>query len=54
MPNDDSDEGCDSPKDTPKEVWSRQINTIDIFEEDLISDEGQEIYNYFESKKIRM
>ncbi len=52
LPIDDSDEGCDSAGDKPESVWTRQIETIDIYDEDLISDSGQEIFNYCEEEGI--
>jgi len=52
LPIDDSDEGCDSPGNEPTKVWTRQIKSIEILEEDLISDDGQEMYNYFEKEGI--
>jgi nicotinamidase-related amidase len=53
LPVDDSDEGCDAPGCTPKGVWTRQIASIEIDDRDIISDDGQEIYNYFHQKGIR-
>ena len=46
MPIDDSDMGCDC-KEKCKIVppWTRQIKTLDIREQDVITDNGQEIYN---------
>lgn len=46
MPIDDSDMGCDC-KEKCKIVppWTRQIKTLDIREQDAITDNGQEIYN---------
>ncbi len=46
MPIDDSDMGCDC-KEKCKIVppWTRQIKTIDIREQDVITDNGQEMYN---------
>lgn len=52
LPIDDSDEGCDSPGNQPREVWTRQIATIEIRSNDLISDNGQEIYNCLQSEGI--
>lgn len=53
LPVDDSDEGCDAPGCTPKAVWTRQIASIEIDDRDIISDDGQEIYNYFAQQGIR-
>ena len=35
--------GCDSRNDLPR--WKSQISAIDIEDQDVISDDGQEIYN---------
>lgn len=53
LPVDDSDEGCDAPGCTPHEAWTRQIASIEIDDQDIISDDGQEIYNYFAQQGIR-
>ncbi len=53
LPIDDSDEGCDSAGDPSESKITRQIETIDIFNGDLISDSGQEMYNYFESVGVK-
>ncbi|XOV93767.1 MAG: protein-signal peptide and transmembrane prediction [Bacteroidota bacterium] len=53
LPVDDTDEGCDAPGCIPKSVWSRQHTSIEIDEQDIISDDGQEIFNYFELEGIR-
>ena len=48
LPIDDSDGGCDD--ETPEEehrAWSQQHPAIEIADADVISDQGQEIYNYF-------
>lgn len=50
LPVDDSDEGCDKPcsdgeRCSPYRAWSSQIETIEIHEQDAISDTGQEVYN---------
>lgn len=49
-------EGCScdtlEPCGPSYKAWSRQIETIDIHETDAISDDGQEIYNLLEEKKI--
>jgi nicotinamidase-related amidase len=55
LPIDDSDGGCDCQPPCPdvnKKYWSRQHPAITIDEGDLISDNGQEIYNYFVQEKI--
>ena len=52
LPIDDSDEGCDSPGNQPYTAWTRQIEDIEILAQDIISDSGQEIYNYFQAHDI--
>ncbi len=49
LPIDDTDGGCDDPGSdcVHCEVWSKQIEILDIKEGDLISDSGIEINNYF-------
>ena len=53
LPIDDSDDGCDSPGNTSHKVWSRQIESIEIYNEDLLSDSGQEMHNYFKKNSIK-
>ncbi|MEQ6118848.1 protein-signal peptide and transmembrane prediction [Reichenbachiella sp. MALMAid0571] len=54
LPIDDSDGGCDDfPKCQNRKAWSKQISTINIDEQDGISDNGQEILSYFEQKGIK-
>lgn len=50
LPIDDTDGGCDKPcanGEPCKEhtAWSKQIDVLDIHEEDYITDQGQEVYN---------
>jgi nicotinamidase-related amidase len=45
LPIDDSDEGCDTAGDKPHRAWSSQHPGIPIEAGDLISDNGNEIYN---------
>ncbi len=55
LPIDDSDGGCDAqyPKrQLNRRVWSRQIETIEIFDQDVISDKGDEIWNVLEERGI--
>lgn len=50
LPIDDSDGGCDaqdSRRQLSRRVWTRQIETIEIFDQDVISDRGDEIWNIF-------
>jgi len=59
LPIDDSDGGCDTcpdgqPCDNVNEsVWTRQIETIHIADDDAISDDGQEIYNVIHHHNIK-
>jgi len=60
LPVDDADWCDDTPKCRVKEreeaedwPWTRQIATIQIFKEDAVSDNGQEIFNLFEQRSIR-
>ncbi|MFP6597342.1 MAG: isochorismatase family protein, partial [Candidatus Hydrogenedentota bacterium] len=53
LPIEDSDGGCDdwpACKDVNKSVWSRQIDTLTIDKRDIISDDGQEVYNILEAE----
>ena len=54
LPIDDSDGGCDDPSSdcVHCEVWTRQIETIEIADTDLISDSGPEINNYLTQHNI--
>lgn len=44
LPIDDSDGGCDTPGDTTFKAWSREHPGITIAPNDLISDNGEEVY----------
>lgn len=53
LPIDDSDGGCnESPPCHQGSPWSRQIDTLRIAPEDIVSDRGDEIYNVFEELGI--
>jgi nicotinamidase-related amidase len=53
LPIDDSDMGCDcQEKCTIAGPWKRQIATIDIAEQDAITDNGQELFNMLAERKI--
>lgn len=54
LPIDDSDGGCDddSPSGGPA-PWTRQHGAIKISAADVVSDNGAEIWNYFEQEGIR-
>jgi nicotinamidase-related amidase len=45
LPIDDSDEGCDTPGDKPHKAWSRENEALTVAPGDVISDQGDEIYN---------
>ncbi len=53
LPIDDSDGGCDTPGDTPYQAWTRQHPSLSIGLEDVISDDGHQIYSYLRQQKIR-
>ncbi len=55
LPIDDSDGGCDDPKSdcVHCQVWSKQIGSIEIDDEDFISDSGREINNLFVAKGVK-
>jgi hypothetical protein len=46
-PVDQNDGGCDGPGVVNDPVWSKEIATLTIYDEDLISDSGEEIGTYF-------
>ena len=54
LPVDDSDGGCDdaNPVDSFR-AWSRQHPAIDVAPDDVVSDQGQEIFNYFRAEGVR-
>ena len=45
LPVDASDGGSDTGESESYKAWSRQHPAIEIYDEDFISDSGQEIYN---------
>ena len=48
LPIDDSDGGCDNPKNSLKrdtKVWTREHPAIKIRDNDLVSDNGREVFN---------
>ena len=52
-PIDQSDGGCDcEPKCKQGSPWRKQIDTIEILDEDAISDSGAEIWNLLEQRDI--
>jgi nicotinamidase-related amidase len=52
-PVDQSDEGCENPDCKPEGVWKRQIETLTVKDEDLITDSGTEAAGYFFKKGIK-
>ena len=53
-PIDHSDGGCDCrPKCKEGSPWQKQINTIEISDEDAVSDSGVEIWNLLEHRGIK-
>jgi nicotinamidase-related amidase len=53
LPIDDSDMGCDcATKCEIHSPWKRQIATIEIGEPDVISDDGQEVFNVLAERGI--
>ncbi len=48
-----TDDGCDTPDDKPYSAWTRQSPYIEIGEYDGISDNGDEIYNFFKYQGIK-
>ena len=53
LPIDDEDPCDDEFPSESRRVWSRQHPDLEISEEDGISDDGQEIFNYFAQNGIR-
>ncbi len=60
LPLDDSDWCDDTPKCPIREIeerqawpWTRQIASIEIFDDDAVSSDGQEIYNLLEQRGIQ-
>ncbi|MDR1524076.1 MAG: isochorismatase family protein [Tannerella sp.] len=52
-PVDQSDEGCENADCKPAGVWKRQIETLTVKDEDLITDSGTEAGSYFKKKGIK-
>ncbi|MBD3184643.1 isochorismatase family protein [Candidatus Poribacteria bacterium] len=53
LPIDDSDGGCDTGEKPWHKAWSRQHPAIEIKGDDVISDNGQEVYNLLHLKGIK-
>jgi len=52
LPIDDSDGGCDTPGDKPHKAWTRQHALIRVAPEDLVSDNGAEVYSALQQRGI--
>ncbi len=53
LPIDDSDRGCDTPGGTEHQVWTRENPALSIKPDDVISDNGAEIYSFLRQRGIR-
>ena len=53
LPIDDSDGGCDTPGNTEHQAWTRENPVLSIKANDVISDNGGEIYSLLEQKGIK-
>ena len=53
LPIDDSDGGCDTPGDTEHQAWTRENPLLSIKANDVISDNGEEIYSFLERNGIK-
>jgi nicotinamidase-related amidase len=53
LPIDDEDMGCDcAVKCKVRDAWTRQIATIEIADEDAVTDDGQETWNLLQARGI--
>ena len=53
LPIDDSDGGCDTGAERQHKAWESQHPAIEITGDDVISDNGQEVYSYMQSRGIK-
>jgi len=53
LPIDDSDGGCDTPGNTEHQAWTRENPLLSIKANDVISDNGGEIYTLLQQKGIK-
>jgi nicotinamidase-related amidase len=53
LPIDDSDGGCQTPGDKEHQAWTRETPMLTIEPNDLISDNGEEIYAVLHQKGIK-
>ena len=52
-PVDQSDEGCENSDCKPHKAWTRQVESLTIADNDLISDSGTEIGAYFKKTGVK-
>ena len=52
LPIDDRDGGCDTPGDREHRAWTRETPLLTIAPGDVISDNGQEIYNVLRQHSV--
>jgi len=53
LPIDDTDGGCDTGEKPWFKAWTRQHPALKIMYDDVISDDGQEIYNFIQQRGIK-
>jgi hypothetical protein len=53
LPIDDSDGGCDTPGYREHQAWTRENALLSIKANDVISDNGEEIYSLLKQKGIK-
>lgn len=53
LPIDDSDGGCDTPGDREHQVWTRENPAISIGPNDVISDNGTQVYSLLKQRGIK-
>jgi nicotinamidase-related amidase len=53
LPIDDSDRGCENPGEIEHVVWTRENSALSIESNDVISDNGDEIYSLLQQKGIK-
>jgi nicotinamidase-related amidase len=53
LPIDDSDGGCDTPGNKEHQVWTRENPLLSMKADDVISDNGGEIYTLLQHKGIK-
>lgn len=53
LPIDDSSGGCDTPDDKPYKAWTREHPAIRIAENDVVSDNGAEIFSLLRQQEIK-